>query len=81
MPKKRSTKSSRKELAVLISKVLNHEETPTILGDAIANALCHCSSYIDYHSPDMIERTLRAYDGHEEDHYEITSDENISVVM
>lgn len=57
-----SGKPDKGQLAYNIASILDHPDTPKILYDSIAEALTEMSSHIDYHTQDMIERTLEAYE-------------------
>ena len=56
---------SAAEIAGHISAILNHPATPVCVYNALAVALTDMSSDIDYHTVDMIERTLVAFKGDE----------------
>ncbi len=49
------------EIAGHISAILNNPATPACLYNALAVELTSMSSDIDYHTVDMIERTLVAF--------------------
>jgi hypothetical protein len=48
-------------LAVDLAAVMNNPQTPVRIYNAIADELCDMSSDIDYHTPEMVARTLSAY--------------------
>jgi hypothetical protein len=49
-----------RDLAALISGVMKHPDTPTELFNAIGEVLTDMAGSIDYHSPEMVGRTLAA---------------------
>ncbi len=53
--------SPAKTLAAHISAILEHPETPDALYNDIAERISDFSSDVDYHTPEMIERSLVAY--------------------
>ncbi len=62
-PKKAPTKTEqRAELARTLSSILKNPETPAALYNRIADALCDISEGADYHTPEMIEVFLEAYE-------------------
>ncbi len=48
------------DLGALLAAVLAHPDTPTELYNAVGDVLCSMSSAIDFHTPEMIARTLEA---------------------
>ncbi len=52
-------------LAVHLSEILNNPTCPARIYNAIADELCDMSSAIDYHTPEMIARSIAAYDRRE----------------
>ncbi len=52
-------------LAAHISAILEHPETPDALYNDIAERITDMSSDVDFHTPEMIERSLVAYAGRE----------------
>ena len=55
-------KTGKKELAELISQVLNNPATPQPLKDTIHDALSFMSQYADDETPEVIEMYLSAYE-------------------
>ncbi len=51
----------RKQLARDLAAVMSNPETPVLLYNDIGDVLCEMSSDINYHTPDMIERTIAAH--------------------
>jgi hypothetical protein len=52
---------SKRNLAELLSEIMNHPETPTILYNAIGDAICEMSRNVNPDTPDFIEQSLVAY--------------------
>lgn len=52
-------------LAGHLSDILNNPICPARIYNAIAEELCDMSSAIDYHTPEMIARSIAAYDRRE----------------
>jgi hypothetical protein len=52
-------------LAGHLSEILNNPTCPARIYNAIAEELCDMSSDIDYHTPEMIARSIAAYDRRE----------------
>ncbi len=66
-PKKAPTKAQqRARLARDLSAVLSNPECPPVLYNDIGEAPCDMSSDIDYHTPEMVERTINAHIAREE---------------
>jgi hypothetical protein len=55
----------RAELARLIASVLSHPQTPPVLYNAMADELCDMSARINYHTPEMVEMSLAAFEQRE----------------
>ncbi len=53
------------ELAQLIIAVRAHPQTPVTLYNAMADELCDMSSRINYHTPEIIEKSLAAFEQRE----------------
>lgn len=51
----------RKELARDLAAILANPETPLPLYNAIADEVCDLSEKIDFHTPEMLERSVDAY--------------------
>jgi hypothetical protein len=51
----------RRKLARDLAAVMSNPETPVLLYNDIGDVLCEMSSDINYHTPDMIERTIAAH--------------------
>jgi hypothetical protein len=49
-----------RDLPALISAVMNHPETPTSIYNALGEVLTDMSNEVDYHTPEMVARTLAA---------------------
>jgi hypothetical protein len=66
--KKRGTvgTDSTGTLAAHVAAILNNPATPVTLYNAIAEELCDMSSEIDYNTPEMIARSIAAYERREE---------------
>ncbi len=73
MQTKSSTKKARKgsaptkaeqraQLARTLSAILKNPETPSSLYNGIADAVCDLSEGVDFHTPEMIEACLVAYE-------------------
>jgi len=58
----RQEKTGKRELAELISQVLNNPATPQPLKDTIHDALSFMSQYADDETPEVIEMYLSAYE-------------------
>jgi hypothetical protein len=57
--------SSTEALASHIGAILEHPETPDALYNDIAERISDFSSAVDFHTPEMIKRSLVAYAGRE----------------
>jgi hypothetical protein len=53
---------SADEIGAHLSAVLFNPTTPARIFNALADELCDMSSYMEYHTPDMIARTIAAYE-------------------
>ncbi len=51
----------RRQLARDLAAVMSNPETPVLLYNDIGDVLCEMSSDINYHTPEMIERTIAAH--------------------
>jgi hypothetical protein len=64
-PRKTTTSPSRAQLRAKLARdlaaVISNPETPVLLYNEIADVLCDMSSDINYHTPEMIERTIAAH--------------------
>jgi len=58
----RQERTGKKELAELISQVLNNPATPQPLKDTIHDAMSFMSQYADDETPEVIEMYLQAYE-------------------
>jgi len=54
-----------RDLPALISAVMKHPETPSLIYNALGEVLCEMSNEIDYHSPEMVARVLAAAEAFE----------------
>jgi hypothetical protein len=50
-----------RDLPALLSAVMKHPGTPSDIYNALGEALTDMSNEIDYHTPEMVGRTLAAY--------------------
>lgn len=50
------------KLAKQIADLMANPDCPENLYNAIADEVCHMSNFIDYNSPEMIEKSLMAFD-------------------
>lgn len=78
MPRRGETQKESKQLAQKISEVLKDENTPPVMKEAMQQALEVMSNHVDFHSPEMIEKHLSAYCGHENERYEIVCTNELS---
>lgn len=49
------------KLAKQIADLMDNLDCPTSLYNAIADELTYFSNFLDYHSPEMVEKSLRAF--------------------
>lgn len=49
-----------RDLPALISAVMKHPETPSEIYNALGEVLTDMSNEVDYHTPEMVARTLAA---------------------
>lgn len=59
---KKSRAELRRELAETLSTILHNPTTPSSLYNAIADAISTLSEDVDFHTPEMIETMLTAYE-------------------
>lgn len=78
MSKRRGENKSKANLAKSIHNVLTHKDTPPMLRRVIESALDKMNNYTDKYSPEMIERNLSTYKGHESEQYEIHCENDFS---
>jgi hypothetical protein len=49
------------DLPGLLSAVMKHPDTPTLVYNALGDALTGMGNHIDYNTPEMVGRALAAY--------------------